>query len=61
MSDNDRPSDARRRAVTNAVHSTGLEGGSVSPETLADMDEYVDGRIDSDELVRRGLSRYGLQ
>ena len=55
------PFDARRRAVANAVHSTELEGGTVAPETRADMDEFADGHIDSDELVRRGLARFGAR
>lgn len=50
----------RRRAVANAVHSTELEGGTVAPDARADMEEYVVGRIDSDELMRRGLVRWGL-
>jgi hypothetical protein len=50
----------RRRRVEDAVHSNEMEGLHVNAETLADADEYVAGRIDSDELVARARARYGL-
>lgn len=50
----------RQRAVEDAVHSGEMEGLHVDPETRADADAYVAGRIDSDELVARARARYGL-
>ena len=37
-----------------------MEGLHVNADTLADADEYVAGRIDSDDLVARARARYGL-
>lgn len=50
----------RRRAVEDAVHSGEMEGMTITPEARADADDYVVGRIDSDELIRRARARYGL-
>jgi Antitoxin VbhA len=50
----------RRRRVEDAIHSNEMEGLHVNADTLADADEYVAGRIDSDELVARARARYGL-
>jgi Antitoxin VbhA len=50
----------RRRRVEDAIHSNEMEGLHVNADTLADADEYVAGRIDSDELVARARPRYGL-
>ncbi|HRN30264.1 MAG TPA: hypothetical protein PK781_01600 [Terrimesophilobacter sp.] len=50
----------RQRAVEEAVHSGEMEGLHVDPDTRADADAYVAGRIDSDELVARTRARYGL-
>lgn len=56
--------DARRReratTVAEAVHSAELEGQQVPAETLADMQDYIDGAFDADELVRRTRARHGL-
>lgn len=57
----DRHTQTRRRSVDAAVHSTELEGGQVSEATRADMADYVAGHIDVDELMARGLSRYGAR
>jgi hypothetical protein len=54
-------SDSRRRAVANAVASTELEGGTVSPQTRADMAEFEAGRIDTVEVMRRVRARYGAR
>lgn len=51
----------RERIVAEAVHSVEMEGGRVDPDTLTDAQEYVAGRIDSDELVARTRARYGLE
>jgi hypothetical protein len=50
----------REWRVQQAVHNGEMEGLHVSAATLADADEYVAGRIDSDELVARARARYGL-
>jgi hypothetical protein len=50
----------RQRRVEDAVHSNEMEGLQVNGDTLADADDYVAGRIDSDELVTRARARYGL-
>jgi hypothetical protein len=50
----------RQRRVEDAVHSNEMAGLHVNADTLADADEYVAGRIDSDELVARARARYGL-
>ncbi len=51
---------ARRFAFSQAEHSGEMEGLHVDPATQADAEEYVAGRIDSDELVERTRARYGL-
>jgi Antitoxin VbhA len=50
----------REHRVAEAIHSGEMEGLHVTSETRADADEYVAGRIDSDELVERARARYGL-
>ena len=50
----------RERRVAEAIHSGEMEGLSVSPAGRADAQEYIAGRIDSDELVARAGARYGL-
>jgi hypothetical protein len=52
--------ETRASHVEAAVHSTEIEGLTVSDETLADADRYVAGQIDSTELVDRVRARYGL-
>jgi hypothetical protein len=37
-----------------------MEGLSVSPAWRAEAQEFIEGRIDSDELVARTRARYGL-
>lgn len=51
---------ARVARVAESAHSGVMEGCSVTPETHADTDSYVDGTIDADELVARTRARYGL-
>ncbi|WP_309617107.1 hypothetical protein [Salinibacterium sp.] len=51
---------ARRFALEQAEHSGEMEGLHVDPATRADAEEYVAGRIDSDELVARTQARYRL-
>lgn len=50
----------RQRRVEEAIHSGEMEGLSVSPATLADAADYIDGVINSGELVNRTRARYGL-
>ncbi|WP_043641721.1 antitoxin VbhA family protein [Nocardioides alkalitolerans] len=50
----------RERRVAEAIHSGEMEGLTVSARGRDDAAEYVAGRIDSDELVARARSRYGL-
>ena len=50
----------RERRVAEAIHSGEMEGLSVSPAGRQDAQEYIAGRISSDELVNRARSRYGL-
>ena len=50
----------RQRRVEDAIHSNEMEGLHVNADTLTDADDYVAGRIDSDELVARARARYGL-
>ena len=50
----------RERRVAEAIHSGEMEGLIVSPAGRADAQEYIAGRIDSDELVARARARYGL-
>lgn len=54
------PAEVRERVVEEAVHSGEMEGLHVDPTTRADADAYIAGRIDSDELVARARTRYGL-
>lgn len=54
------PAEVRERVVDEAVHSGEMEGLHVDPATRADADAYIAGRIDSDELVARARTRYGL-
>jgi hypothetical protein len=50
----------RQRRVEDAIHNNEMEGLHANGETLDDADDYVAGRIDSDELVARARARYGL-
>lgn len=50
----------RERRVAEASHSGEMEGLHVSEAGRADAEEYVAGRIDSDELVARARARHGL-
>ena len=50
----------RREAVRQACHSIEMEGGTVTPETKADLDAYARGEIDEPEMMRRYRARYGI-
>lgn len=52
---------ARRRAVfEDGIHSAYLDGGMVSDEFRADAEEYINGFIDTDEILKRTQRRYGV-
>lgn len=50
----------RRAQASESAHSGAMEGYTVTSETLADAECYIDGAIDADDLVSRTRSRYGL-
>ncbi|MFC0456218.1 hypothetical protein ACFFGR_06580 [Arthrobacter liuii] len=50
----------RERRVAEAIHSGEMEGLHVTAAGREDAQEYIAGRIDSDELVARARARYGL-
>ena len=50
----------RERRVAEALHSIQMEGLHVSAAGRADAQEYIDGTIDSDQLVARARARYRL-
>ena len=50
----------RVRRVAEAIHSGEMEGLDVTAVGRQDAQEYIAGRIDSDELVARARARYGL-
>lgn len=56
----DRRAAERSRRLLEAIHSVEMAGLRVTADTYADADDYVDGLIDSDELVARTRARYGL-
>lgn len=49
----------RRRNLELALHSNEMEGGHASHAFMQDAHEYVNGRIDAHELLRRTQLRYG--
>lgn len=50
----------RRAAFEDGVHSAYLDGGMVTDAFRADAEEYINGIIDPDELLKRTQRRYGL-
>ncbi|MCF2573291.1 hypothetical protein [Brevibacterium sp. UCMA 11754] len=50
----------RAAHVAESAHSGEMEGFSVTTETQADAESYIDGAIDADELVARTRARHGL-
>lgn len=50
----------RGQRVAEAIHSGEMEGLTVTPAGRTDAEEYIAGRINSDELVARARARYGL-
>jgi Antitoxin VbhA len=53
-------SSERQQRVEDAIHANEMEGPHINADTLGDADEYVGGRIDSDELAAGARIRYGL-
>jgi hypothetical protein len=49
--------DACARAAQFAIENTRLEGGTLSPETLALLEDWVSGEISDDELLDENLRR----
>jgi hypothetical protein len=50
----------RRAAFEDGIHSAYLDGGMVTDVFRADAEEYINGIIDIDELLKRTQRRYGL-
>ena len=50
----------RTHAVSEAIHSTEMEGGQVTPETQADLERYARGEIDYATLTEVVEARYGI-
>ncbi|OUO96053.1 hypothetical protein B5F41_04020 [Gordonibacter sp. An232A] len=48
----------RKRVIEEAMHSGEMEGSCVSAEFRKDADEYVDGDISVEELMRRTKRRW---
>lgn len=53
--------ESREREVVEAIHSGEMEGVFISEAARKDSDDYIAGRIDSEELIARAESRYGLR
>lgn len=51
----------REQALRNAVASARMEGLTVSKQTEQDCRRYLEGKIDTDTLVREALKRYHNQ
>ena len=51
----------KNQAMRNAVASARMEGLSVSAQTKQDCERYLDGKIDTETLVREALKRYHSQ
>ena len=51
----------REYALRNAVASARMEGVLVSAQTEQDCKRYLEGKIDTDTLVREALKRYHAQ
>lgn len=49
------------QALRNAMASARMEGLSVSAQTERDCECYLDGKIDTNTLVREALKRYHSQ
>ena len=50
----------RREAVEQARANLALEGIELTPEASADMERYINGQADIEDLVTRVIKRHGL-
>lgn len=51
----------KNQALRNAMASAQMEGLFVSTQTKRDCERYLEGKIDTDTLVREALRRYHSQ
>lgn len=51
----------REQALRNAMASARMEGLRITPQTEQDCRRYLEGKIDTDTLVRKALKRYHEQ
>lgn len=51
---------SREEQLAQVQHSLAMEDVEMTPQGEADAQEYVEGRITIDELIRRGRTRHGL-
>ena len=51
----------RAQQVDSVMHSAAMEGLHVTAATRAELDRFVEGGIEVEELVRRTRARYGLE
>ncbi len=54
------PAVRRGLAAEMALQSIALEGGGIEQRFIPILMEYVDGRVDAHEVVRRVRQQYGL-
>ncbi|MFC7403980.1 hypothetical protein [Georgenia alba] len=57
----DNPHADREKRLEEAMKGAELAGMDVTPETLRDGLDYIDGLIDEDELAERVKERYGIR
>ena len=50
----------RESYVRAAIHSNAMEGAIPGPEWMNDAREYIQGRIDTEEMRHRALARCGI-
>lgn len=51
----------RKRAMEEAIHSGNMEGAYVSAEFRRDADEYVQGEISIEDLMKRTKRRWSAK
>jgi hypothetical protein len=51
----------RQRRLEEAIHSSEMEGATISVELRADGARYVAGLINPDEMLERAKARYGIE
>lgn len=50
----------RERTAAEAIHSSEMEGLTVTAQFVQDSGDYISGEIDASQLVARTRARYGL-